>query len=184
MTRDDDSFLRTECLIFRRWKTEDLELAQALWGDPRVTRWIEARPRLSEDDVRQRLAAEVESHEQHAVQYWPIFERSGDLVGCCGLRLRELGVYEIGFHICPSYWRKGFASEAARAVIAYAFDALKADALFAGRHPENEASHHLLVKLDFRASHVETYPPTGRDHPCYSLTSGEWRNLVQETRPG
>lgn len=43
------------------------------------------------------------------------------LIGCCGLRPYRKNEYGIGFHLLPQFWRKGYAVEAASAVINYAF---------------------------------------------------------------
>lgn len=104
------------------------------------------------------------------VQYWPLFDlKSEEFIGCCGLRPydSEKNIYEIGIHIKSDYWGHGYASEAATAVILYAFDQLKADNLFAGHNPQNIASKNLLKKLGFIYSHNEFYEPTGLNHPSY-----------------
>ena len=76
-------------------------------------------------------------------------------------------VYELGFHLRPDFWRKGFAREAALAVMRYAFEEKGADWLFAGHHPDNAASAALLQKLGFRFIRKEYYAPTGLMHPSY-----------------
>jgi len=58
-------------------------------------------------------------------------------------------------------------------VIAYAFDVLDMNALFAGRNPGNAASWTLLEKLGFTYTHDEFYAPTGLRHPSYRLTVEE-----------
>ena len=94
---------------------------------------------------------------------------SKDLIGCCGLRPYRGGKYEIGFHLRPQFLGKGYATEAATAVIDYAFSVLKAEALFAGHHPNNAASAKVLLKLGFRYIGDEFYEPTGLYHPSYEL---------------
>ncbi|WP_245954453.1 GNAT family N-acetyltransferase [Fontibacillus phaseoli] len=79
----------------------------------------------------------------------------------------EKKIYEIGFHLKSNYWGTGYASEAANAVIHFAFDQMKADNLFAGHNPLNLASKNLLLKLGFKYSHNEFYEPTGLSHPSY-----------------
>ena len=173
-------FLETARLIFRTWSEDDLELALGLWGDPRVTHYIDARAEWSMKDVQARLAQEIVSAEKWGVQYWPIFVRTtGEHAGCCGLRPKEpgKGVLEIGFHICSRHWGKGFATEAANRVMDHAFGALQANALFAGHHPDNRVSRHILQKLGFRHTHREFYAPTGRRHLSYLLTADEYRRL-------
>ena len=63
----------------------------------------------------------------------------------------------------------GLASEAARAVIAHAFENLGASALFAGHHPDNTASEKVLRKLGFAETRSEFFEGTGLVHPAYLL---------------
>ncbi len=168
----DTYFLATERLGFRSWTEDDLPLALGLWGDPDVTRLIDARGTLSSDEVRVRLAQEIAGEHEHGVQYWPIFLLAdGEHVGCCGLRPRELskGIYELGVHIRSKYWGRGFANEAATAMIQYAFDQLHTAGLFAGHNPNNHVSRQLVESLGFEYTHDELYPATGLHHPSYML---------------
>ena len=141
-----------------------------MWGDPEVTRFIGGP--FSDEQVRERLAREIATCGEHGMQYWPVFLLgSGEHVGCCGLRPYDLakGVLELGCHVRRTHWRHGYAQEAARAVIGYAFESLGASALFAGHNPANESSRQLLSKLGFRYTHDELYAPTGLHHPSYLL---------------
>ncbi len=170
-------FITTERLGFRLWSEDDVALALGLWGDPAVTRLIDARGKLSEEQVRERLSQEIERQRQYGVQYWPVFLLEKDThVGCCGLRPHgeSKDVLEIGFHIRSAWWGRGFATEAARAVMAYAFGTLGVKALFAGHNPANMVSRHVLERLGFRHTHDELYPPTGLMHPSYLLTAEEY----------
>lgn len=163
-------WMRTARLGFGRWTGDDLDLAMGLWADERVTRLIGGP--FSEIQVRDRLAQEIATDTVHGIQYWPIFRLSDDAhVGCCGLRPYpdELGILEIGFHVRHEHWGRGYAAESARAVIDHAFTRSGVRALFAGHHPENDASRALLAKLGFRYAHDVFYEPTGRRHPSYLL---------------
>lgn len=170
-------FLKTTRLGFRRWHEDDLRLALGLWGDYEVTKLIDARGKLSEEQVHERLLKEIVMQQEHGVQYWPIFllETDGHM-GCCGLRPYDLAqqMYEIGFHIRSNHWRRGYATEAACGVIDYAFNILQATSVFAGHHPKNETSKYLLKKLGFQYTHDEYYPPTGLQHPSYLLKANEY----------
>lgn len=171
-------FLQTRRLLIRRWTPEDLPLAITLWGDPAVTRFIDARGTLSVKQVAEHLAQEIATEREHGIQYWPLFAREdGNFVGCCGLRpyRPQDRVYELGVHIRSAHWRRGYGREAAAAVIRHAFDALGAAALFAGHHPANEASRQLLERLGFRYTHDEPYAPTGLRHPSYLLGRDDWQ---------
>ncbi|MFS0870587.1 GNAT family N-acetyltransferase [Paenibacillus xylanilyticus] len=166
------AFLETERLEFSIWTEEDLPLASALWGDPEVTKWISSKGFLSEDEIEARLAQEMKRQQEMKLQYWPLFEKETEVfVGCCGLKpyAPEDKIYELGFHLTRDYWGKGYGTEAAKAVIRYAFEDLDAEALFAEHHPENDVSRHMLLKLGFTYQKDEFYEPTGKMHPSYLL---------------
>lgn len=163
-------FLETERLGLRTWRPDDFELAWALWGDARVTEFVGGP--FGEAEVRERLAREMALQERHGMQYWPLFLRSGGThAGCCGLRPRRLDdrLLELGFHLRAECWGNGYAGEAARAVIGFAFGTLGCRALFAGHHPRNTGSKRLLEKLGFHHTHDELFAPTGLMHPSYLL---------------
>jgi RimJ/RimL family protein N-acetyltransferase len=149
------------------WHDDDLALAHALFGDPRVTALVGGP--FDAAAVRARLASEQEHLRVHGFQYWPVFLRDGSHVGCAGLKPRAPKTHELGFYLRVEHWGRGYAVEAARSVIALAFGPLGATELFAGHHPNNHGSRAVLERLGFRYSHDEHYPPTGLEHPGYRL---------------
>lgn len=173
MKRERNYFLKTDRIGFSKWSQGDIGLAELLWGNPEVTRFICASGKFSKEDVADRLNKEIDNEKKYQVQYWPVFETvSKELIGCCGLRPYAENGYEIGFHLRPEFWGKGYAKEAAGAVIDYAFTVLKADKLFAGHNPNNTASRKLLNALGFVYTGDEFYEPTGQYHPSYELKNG------------
>ena len=176
-----DYFLRTPRIGFRLWQEENVNLAMGLWGDFKVTQFFDARGKLSPAQVNERLMQEIATEKLHGIQYWPIFLLNNDNhLGCCGLRPydKSKNVLEIGFHICHRHWGQGYAFEAARSVMSYAFDAIKVSGLFAGHNPKNEGSRYLLGKLGFRYTHDEFYKPTGLNHPSYLMTTDEYLKFL------
>jgi RimJ/RimL family protein N-acetyltransferase len=177
MHNTETYFMKTSRLGFRLWREDDQDIVIDLWGDYEVTKYFDARGKWSRDEVRERLATEIMMAKEYGVQYWPIFLLVTDgHVGCCGLRPYDLSKrrYEIGFHIRSNQWRRGYAREAATAVIDYAFNTLNVNGLFAGHNPQNVVSQHLLEQLGFRYTHDEYYPPTGLNHPSYALKAHEY----------
>ena len=162
--------METDRIGFSHWRDGDIDLAERLWGDPQVTKYICAGGVFSAAEILERLNTEIRNGEASGVQYWPFFHlTTRDLIGCCGLRPRGKKEYEIGFHLRPQYWGQGYGQEAARAVIGYAFAVLGAEKLFAGHNPRNTASGRLLCKLGFAYVGDEYYAPTGLYHPSYEL---------------
>jgi RimJ/RimL family protein N-acetyltransferase len=153
-------------LDFRVWRASDVDLAASLWCDPRVMRYIGGP--YSREEVIARLAREEANEAAYGAQYWPVFVENA-FAGCCGLKphLAPRRLYEIGFQFLPQFWGVGYASEAARAAMAYAFDALGVAALLAGHHPENDASGRLLGRLGFTRIGTHYFARTGLEHPWY-----------------
>lgn len=163
-------FLKTKRIGFSKWLPTDITLAKQLWGNPRVTKYICATGFFSIDDIKKRLSTEILNDTLYKVQYWPIFElETKELIGCCGLRPRQEKEYEIGFHLLPEFWGKGYAIESAKEVIHYAFSVVHASQLFAGHNPNNIVSRKVLNKLGFQYIGDEFYKPTGLYHPSYTL---------------
>lgn len=171
-------FLKTERIGFSEWNDKDLNDAIGLWGDPEVTKFISANGKMSKEQITERLTKEIDNYKNFKVQYWPIYLIKNDKnIGCCGLRPYdfEKNIFELGFHLKKDYWGKGLAQEASLAVIEYAFNVLKVDALFAGHNPNNTASSKLLKKLGFKYTHDEFYPPTRLNHPSYIMTKEDFK---------
>ena len=178
-------FLLTKRLGFRKWKEEDLDLALGLWGDEQVTYLIDARGKLSKQQVGDKLSKEIVLEKLHKIQYWPIFLLETDEhVGCCGLRPypESENILEIGFHICSNHWRFGYGYEAAIATILYAFKTLSVKTLFAAHHPKNDVSRKLILKLGFTYSHDEFYEPTELNHLSYLLQAEDFITKQHEER--
>ncbi len=183
----DNYFLQTKRIGFRTWNADDFGLAKNLWGDFEVTRLFDGKGKFTDKRTREKLTQEIANQNKFAVQYWPIFNvKTSNHIGACGLRpydpdINDSGnndtenndkvkkIFEIGFHLCSNQWGKGYATEAALAVIEYAFKILKINKLFAGHNPKNKASRHLLLKLGFEYTRDEYYEPTGLMHPSYFL---------------
>jgi len=166
--------MKTKRIGFSKWSDIDLNLAAQLWGDEEVTRFICATGKFTNQDIMHRLETEICNEKQFHIQYWPIFElASEEFIGCCGIRpfKSEAHSYEIGFHLRKKYWGIGYASEATKAVIDYSFIILKAGKLYAGHHPQNDASKKLLTKLCFKYIGENYYEPTGLYHPSYELVN-------------
>jgi len=188
----------------------DVRLAIGLWGDAEVTRLFDARGKLSDDDVRSRLKRELANGKFQYWPIFLLRDGThvgacglrpyngggggGDAKNASSSDSQKKnqsgsggggggggGVYEFGVHLRPKFWGDGFASEAGRAVIRYAFETLNVAALFAGHHPDNRGSGRLLAALGFRYTHDEYYAPTGLQHPSYALTAEEYRRRRQES---
>jgi RimJ/RimL family protein N-acetyltransferase len=76
------------------------------------------------------------------------------LIGICGLRMKPRKAPEIGYWLGAPYWGRGYATEAARAVIDHAFEDLGLERLESGARVSNPASRRVLEKCGFQWSSV------------------------------
>jgi RimJ/RimL family protein N-acetyltransferase len=82
-------------------------------------------------------------------QFALIFRPDQKLIGYCGFFLQtvdDVEELEIGYRLDPSYWGRGIATEAARAVRDHAFDELRLARVISLIHPENAASRRVAEK--------------------------------------
>lgn len=130
--------LITERLRLRPWAVEDLEALHRLWSDAQTIWW---GPHETLDQTR----ALLEKIERQG-GWWAV-ERDGEIVGNVFLRQSRdhVGALELGYHFRSTCWGQGFATEAARAVLATA----SGKTVEAPVVPENARSQHVLRKLGF-----------------------------------
>ena len=151
--RVDRSFepLVTERLVLRRSRPEDAEAISAYRSDPDVHRY-QGWDRIDPDGVR----AEIEDMARRApgepggwVQLSAEDRSNGRLVGDVGLSLAdgEAGVIKVGYTIAPTFQRRGYATEAVGALVAYAIDVLGADVVRAHASAENAPSIRVAEKV-------------------------------------
>ena len=74
------------------------------------------------------------------------------LIGSCGVRVNDFARQEgnIGYELNPEYWRRGYATEAARAVMRFGFEQLGLHRIWAQCNADNRASVRVLEKLGMR----------------------------------
>lgn len=141
--------LQTERLVIRPFEPErDAEPLHELWGDARAMEFIPGGAQANVDETRERLQS-VSRRASDGLGFWALEERgSGRLVGGVGLfPLAWQGPeLELAYHVVPSAWNRGFASEAAGAVLAAAWEA-GLDHVVAVALPDNLASRRVMAKL-------------------------------------
>jgi RimJ/RimL family protein N-acetyltransferase len=163
--------LETERLILREWEDTDLEGFARMNSDPIVMQYL---PRTFDEATSKRHMAEFQKHfKKHGFGLYVMEEReSGEFVGFTGLNTVEIDVkfapaVELAWRLDYEFWGKGYGSEAARAVMAHAFDKLGLDELVAFTVYDNDRTIHLMKKLGFEYMQGQDfdYPALKKGHP-------------------
>jgi len=104
---------------------------------------------ISRERAEATVRAGIESFERNGFGFWGVFEKgSAPLIGFCGLRvIGETSDVELLFGIDPRLWSHGYATEAVRAVLRWAFEFTDLQRIFAGADPPNLASFRVMEKL-------------------------------------
>lgn len=145
--------LATDRLTLRPFALSDASRVSALAGDRDVARMTACiphpyPPEAAEGWIRlQRFARRRRADFPFAIDAGG----TDGLVGAVGLHCTGIeGEYELGYWLGRRYWRRGYATEAARAVIAWGREDLGVTRLTAGHFADNPASARVLEKLGFR----------------------------------
>lgn len=144
------SVLVTERLDLRCMTTDDAEFILQLLNDPDFIRFIgDKGVRTIDDACRYILNGPIASYERHGFGLWLVQLRPSSVsVGMCGLLKREtLDDVDIGFAFLPHYRSRGYALEAAAAVMQYGRNVLGLKRIVAIVDPDNAGSIRLLQKI-------------------------------------
>jgi len=145
--------LETERLTLRELNTDDAPFILSLLNEPSFLRHIGDKKVRNLEDARQYiLNGPVAMYERHGLGLYQVeLKDTHTPIGMCGLLKREeLPQPDIGFAFLPDFWNKGFAFEAAAAVLTDARKRLQLNRILAIVNPDNDASIKLLEKLGLK----------------------------------
>jgi len=179
--------LETERLVLRRPTLADVKAIARLANDRRIAQNTARIPHpyaVSDAEVFVNLVAGQPQDTNFLIT------RDGEMIGGVGIDLSKSAAPEIGYWLGVPFWGQGYATEAARAVIDYAFDEFGATELRAGARVVNTASRRVLEKCGFQWTNVELLKvlslgcsvPTDRFRLDRGLWSSlkSWRNAVRQ----
>lgn len=176
--------ITTERLLLREFAQDDWRAVLEYQRDPRYLRYY-PWPDRTEADVRDFVLMfldwQVESPRRRF--QLAITRRSDNrVIGNCGIRchLDDPTEAELGYELNPNHWGQGFATEAAGAMVEFAFRQLGLQRVTSWCIADNTASARVLERLGFqmqrRLPNVEYFKGSWRDTLHYTLASGEWRH--------
>lgn len=164
--------LQTQRLQLRWLTLDDAELMLAVWNDPAFVCHVGDRGIRTLEQARDALKdGAMKLYENHGFGPFRVAVQPDDTpIGICGLFRRDgLEEPDIGFAILPAYCSKGYAHEAATAVMEYVRHNLALTRVVAIVSPQNTASIGLLEKLGLRYESMMRLPEDDRDVCRYAI---------------
>lgn len=170
--------IRTARLTLRQLEPADAPRIQELAGAREVALNTMHIPHpypdgAAEEWIASQGAKRKEGHHHFAID-------NGELVGGIGLRMQqEFERAEIGYWIGRPFWGRGYATEAAGAIIRYGFEELKLNRIYAGYFSRNEPSSRVMIKNGMKyegtlRQHVKKWDEFV-DIVYYAILRSEWR---------
>jgi ribosomal-protein-alanine N-acetyltransferase len=139
--------IETARLLLRPLTPEDEAALATVLSDAETMRWY-PRP-FTGDEVREWIERQLDRYSSSTGLLGLVEKQTGRLIGDCGPVWQEVEgrtELEIGYHVSRERWNQGFATEAARVVIDYAFENLGVERVVSMIRPENLASRRVAEK--------------------------------------
>lgn len=176
--------LKTGRLILRAPRATDAQAITTLINDRRIAENLSRVPHpYALDDAKTFIASVNRKDGEIALL---VTLRDGTIIGGCGVGLLAGADPEIGYWYGVPFWGRGYATEAARALIDFAFNDLRHERLEGGARVNNLASRRVLEKCGYVWTGValtRVRALGGVSVPCdrFSLDRSRWRE--QQRKP-
>jgi RimJ/RimL family protein N-acetyltransferase len=175
--------IQTDRLLMRRWQDADRGPFAALNGDPETLKFFPATlDRAASDALVDRIE---QRFEQQGFGLWALeVTATKEFIGFAGLSPLPDGVpgaggMEIGWRLARHAWHQGYATEAARAALAVAFEGVGLTEIWSMTAVLNEPSQAVMRRIGLSEVARFEHPrvPLGspvRRHVMYHLARAEW----------
>lgn len=167
--------LETKRLILRDYTLHDFGAIYEILSDSETMQHY-PKP-FDEEHTLKWIAWNIQNYKTYGFGLWAVvLQESGELIGDCGITLQNIDgewLPEIGYHIHKKYWRRGFGSEAARAVRDWAFQNTTYDCLYAYMKYTNIGSYSTAMAIGMQK--VKEYLDEKNDISyVYAIKREDW----------
>ena len=178
--------LETERLILRQWKDEDLTPFAKINADPEVMAYY---PDILNEEESNAMADKIKDLiTEHSWGFWAVeTKQENNFIGFVGLHIPTHDLpctpcVEVGWRLAKEYWGKGYATEAARESLRFAFEELALGEVFSFASIANKKSWAVMERLnmnDTGENFEHPILPAGhpfREHVLYKITKSQWKD--------
>ncbi|HEY2719306.1 MAG TPA: GNAT family N-acetyltransferase [Solirubrobacteraceae bacterium] len=187
------SELSSERLLLRRWRASDAEPFAAINEDPRVMELLPSCLTRAESDS---YMQSIEAHfDAHRYGLWALQLRdSGELIGLTGLNTVAFDAHftpavEVGWRLAHSAWGNGYATEAARIALGFAFEQAGLREVVSMTTTLNVRSQAVMQRIGMGRDEADDFihPLAAREelraHVLYRLSADDWRASPTASEP-
>lgn len=175
-------FIEGEKVQLRTVETDDIDFLHKLVNDPDVRRGIAVVDPVTKEKEREWVESRGDGDDINFIVCY-----DGNSVGTIGLKPPDAisGAVEVGYIVAPTHWGEGYATDAVRAICAYAFGERRMNKMYAKAYETNPASSRVLEKAGFTregvlreegfvdGEHVDVFR--------YGLLAEAWRDDAVDT---
>ncbi|MGP9666208.1 GNAT family N-acetyltransferase [Halomonas sp. AOP22-C1-8] len=175
----------TERLLIRALSLNDTPALTRILSNPEVMKYS-IRGVCDEPMTQRFIQWYLACYTTHGDGPWALVEKnSNTLIGFCGVGPEEVSGSEefgLGYRLATCYWNKGFAPEAARAVLNHAFGKKRVPSVVALIEPNHVASQKVALKVGFK--HFDVHEFHGREVRLYRQMLAQWSGHHAAPQPG
>ncbi len=180
--------LESQRLILRQWNDDDYSTFAALNADPSVMEYFpKPLSRQESDDMADKIRSLIS---ERGWGFWAVeFKSNGDFIGFTGLHTPKETLpfspcVEIGWRLSKKFWGFGYAPEAAREALRFAFNRLELDEVVSFTTLHNARSQSVMRNIGMLNSnrnfmHPDIDPGSGlSEHVLFNISRARWAELA------
>ena len=178
--------IKTQRLLLRQWRTEDLEDFASLNSDPEVMKYL---PKALSVDESNNLADKIINLiSENGWGFWAVETMDeNSFIGFVGLHEPKYDLpvkpcIEIGWRLAKKYWGSGYATEAGNASLEFAFKNLNLNEIYSFTSVANKKSQAVMERLKLVNTNYNFDHPSipvnsqYREHVLYKIDKENWAN--------
>lgn len=166
--------IETDRLILREIQITDVDAMFELDSDPEVHKYIGNEPVTSKEQIKEVISFIQGQYHDKGIGRWAVVRKADNrFIGWVGLKLEDEDFnghgshIDLGYRLTPKYWGHGYATEAAKAWIDYAFQVMKFPIVCALVEKANTASINVLEKVGMKAT--DAFVLDDKEHLWYEI---------------
>jgi len=166
--------IETERLLLRELLLSDVEGMFELDSNPNVHIYLGNKPVITIEESKAQIENIQQQYQNLGIGRWAVvLKETNEFIGWSGIKFitneinNHQNFYEIGYRFIEKHWGKGYATEAGKAFIDYAFSEMKVKAVYAYADEGNENSRKILEKLGLH--YVNSFEYEGETEVWYEI---------------